>query len=150
MSRHQIIQSSDPSPVSSFFAPFLGVRFDFFGFFIFLGAGPVGIESFQGQTTLENMKKKVEENLQYFVKYCQQYSLAAESQSVYGTDIIDQLTRLAERVSTKYPNCIFFASKLIFEHDNWITRLLHNETPMMLQRRLHLLGKQFVILPMKL
>lgn len=123
---------------------------DHFKNFIFLGAGSVDIESYQGQTALEDMKKKVEENLQYFVKYCQQYGLAAESYSVYGTDIIDQLTKLSDRVSVKYPNCIFFASKLIFEHDNWITRLLHNETPMMLQRRLHLLGKQFVILPMKL
>lgn len=123
---------------------------DHFKNFIFLSAGVVDIESFAGQAALETMKQKVDENLQYFVNYCRQYGLAAESYSVFGTDIIGKLTNLAETVSEKYPNCIFFASKLIFERDNWITRLLHNETAMNLQRRLHLLGKQFVILPMRL
>lgn len=123
---------------------------DHFKNFIFLGAGVVDIESFQGQAALEKMQEKVEDNLHYFVSYCQQYGLAAESYSVYGTDLIGQLIGLAKNVSEKYPNCIFFSTKLIFENDNWITRLLHNETPMLLQRRLHLMGKQFVILPMKL
>jgi amino acid transporter len=123
---------------------------DHFKNFIFLSAGVVDIESFQGQQTLETMKQQVSENTQYFVKYCQQYGLAAESYSVYGTDFVNQLVKLSEEVNVKYPNCIFFASKLIFDHDNWITRLLHNETPMLLQRRLHNEGHQMVILPMKL
>jgi hypothetical protein len=45
---------------------------------------------------------------------------------------------------------VFFASKLIFVRDNWWTRLLHNQTAIAMQRRLHLLGRQMVILPMKL
>mgnify|MGYP001582019753 CR=1 FL=1 len=58
--------------------------------------------------------------------------------------------QLALKVSKKYSNCIFFSSKLIFEHDNFITRILHNETPVTLQRHLHLQGKELVILPMKI
>lgn len=123
---------------------------DQFKNFIFLSAGVVDIESFQGRATLEEMKKQVNETLHYFVNYCQQEGLAAESYSIFGTDIIEQLTELAEKVTEKYPDNVFFASRIIFEHDNWITRLLHNETPLMLQRRLHLLGKQLIILPMKL
>ena len=123
---------------------------DHFKNFIFLSAGVVDIESFKGQTALENMQQQVDETLDYFVNYCHQHGLAAEAYTAYGTDIVDQLIKVAKKVSEKYPNSIFFASKLIFERDNWVTRLLHNETPMMLQRRLHLLGKQFVILPMRL
>lgn len=118
--------------------------------FIFLSAGLVDIESFRGQDHLEKLQQQVDDTLNYFVTYCGQYKLAAEGHSVYGTDIVDELTKLAEEISEKYPNCVFFASKLIFEKDNWIMRMLHNETPMTLQRRLHLLGRQFVILPMKL
>lgn len=123
---------------------------DHFKNFIFLSAGAVDIESFSGQEALEEMKEHVDESLHYFVTYCQQYGLAAAAFSVYGTDVVDQLITLAKKVGDEFPNSIFFATKLIFEHDNWITRMLHNETPMMLQRRLHLQGKQFVILPMKL
>lgn len=118
--------------------------------FIFLSVGIVDVESFSGGTALERMQQEVNEILQYFVDYCQQYDLAAESYAAFGTDTVENLTELAEIIGEKYPNCIFFASKLIFEHDNWITRILHNETPTTLQRHLHLQGKELVILPMKI
>lgn len=118
--------------------------------FIFLSVGIVDVGSFTGQEALEKMRHEVNDILQYFVEYCQQYQIAAESYSDFGTDTIEKILNLADLVSEKYPNCIFFSSKLIFEHDNWVTRLLHNETPMSLQRQLHLQGKELVILPMKI
>ena len=48
-----------------------------------------------------------------------------------------------------FPNSIFFTSKLIFEQENFFTRLLHNQAALVLQQRLHLAGMQMVILPMK-
>lgn len=118
--------------------------------FVFIAAGIVDVESFSGQQSLEKMKADVNENLRYFVDYCHQYGLAAESYSSFGTDTVEELTKLADKVSKKYANCIFFSSKLIFEHENFITRFLHNETPLTLQGALHLRGKEFVILPMKI
>ncbi len=118
--------------------------------FIFLSIGIVDVESFTGDIALEQMRHQVTDTLTYFVQYCQQYGIAAESYADYGPDTVEKLTKLAEEVGKKYPNCLFFASKLIFEHDNWITRLLHNETPTTLQRQLHLQGKELVILPMKI
>lgn len=118
--------------------------------FIFASVGIVDVESFSGSQALVEMRQEVDQTLQYFVDYCQQYSIAAEGFSTFGTDPIEKLSELAEIIGEKYPNCIFFASKLIFEHDNWITRLLHNETPLTLQRHLHLQGKELVIIPMKI
>ena len=118
--------------------------------FVFLSVGIVDMGSFTGQAALQKMRREVNDILQYFVAYCHQYEIAAESYADYGTDTIEKLIGLAEKVSEKYPNCIFFSSKLIFEHDNWFTRVLHNETPMSLQRQLHLRGKELVILPMKI
>lgn len=118
--------------------------------FIFISVGSVDVESFSGQASLEEMRHKVMSTLQYFVDYCTQYELPAESYAAFGTDTVGKVLALAEKVEGKYPNCIFFSSKLIFEHDNWIARILHNETPNTLQRYLHLQGKELVILPMKL
>jgi amino acid transporter len=117
--------------------------------YIFISAGIVDVESFAGQNSLEDMRRKVNENLQYFVDYCHQYGIASEAYASFGTDTVEELTELAIKVSKKYSNCIFFSSKLIFEHDNFITRFLHNETPLTVQRNLHLEGKELVILPMK-
>ncbi len=118
--------------------------------FIFISVGIVDVESYTASIALDKMKAHVNEVLQYFVDYCQQYGIAAESYCSFGTDTVEQLIELAEKVSEKYPNSIFFSSKLIFEHDSWITRILHNETPNTMQRYLHLQGKELVILPMKI
>jgi amino acid transporter len=117
--------------------------------FIFLSVGNVDVESFAGDKELDQMRKMVNENLQYFVDYCHQYGMAAEAYAAFGTDTVEELTKLAEKVSKIYSNCIFFSSKIIFDHDNFMTRMLHNETALTLQRTLHLIGKELVILPVK-
>ena len=57
---------------------------------------------------------------------------------------------LADVVTKQYPNCVFFASNLIFANDNVFTRMLHNQTAYAVQRNLHLRGITVVILPMKI
>jgi amino acid transporter len=117
--------------------------------FIFLTVGIVDVESFSGQSELRAMQEQTDEMLEYFIRYCRQQGLAAKGFSTYGTDAVEKLTQLAQEIIKSFPNSIFFASKLIFERERWITRVLHNETAETLQRRLHLMGAQLVILPMK-
>jgi hypothetical protein len=118
--------------------------------FIFLSAGIVDVGSFMGDDKLDQLKNEVKETLHYFVAYCHQYGIAADSYEIFGTDTVEELTKLSEKVSKKFPNCIFFSSKLIFDRDNFITRFLHNETAITLQQHLHFIGKELVILPMKI
>lgn len=118
--------------------------------FIFVSAGVVDVESFGGQNTLTQMRTEVNQMLDYFVLYCQQHELAAKAVATFGIEPAIQLTEAAEKILEEFPNSIFFASKLVFEHENWFTRFLHNETAITLQRRLHTIGAQLVIMPMKL
>ena len=78
------------------------------------------------------------------------HGIAAKYYESYGTDRVDELTKLVDQVTGEFPNAVFFASKLIFVHDNWLTRWLHNQTSLTMQRILHLRGQQMVILPMKI
>lgn len=118
--------------------------------FIFMAAGIVDVESFRGKDALDEMQSEVDERMNYFVNYCQQRGLAAAAYATYGTDPAAQLTELAEKIGQEFLNSIFFASKLTFEHDNWLTRWLHNETAYSVQRRLHLRNMQLVVLPMRI
>ncbi len=118
--------------------------------FIFVSVGIVDVGSFTEQNKLDKMRHDVPIALQFFVDYCHQYGIAAEAYSVFGTDIVEELDKVADTISHKYSNCIFFSSKLVFANDNWITRVLHNETAIAIQRSLHLQGKEMVILPMKI
>jgi len=70
------------------------------------------------------MKVEAKASLSYFVNFCNSKGWAAKSYLSFGTDPIDEFTRLAERVLGEFPNAIFFTSKLIFER----RQLVHPDT----------------------
>ena len=123
---------------------------DQFKNFVFVSVGVVDSQSYSGEHELEHMQSEVDKTLDYFVKYCSQYQIPAEGYAGFGTDPVDELKRLADAVGAKYPHAIFFASQLVFSHENLITRALHNQIPLTLQHYLHFRGKELMILPMKL
>jgi hypothetical protein len=49
----------------------------------------------------------------------------------------------------EYPRAIFFMGKLIFKEEKWFHRVLHNETPNAIQRRLQFDGLQAIVLPIR-
>ena len=118
--------------------------------FIFVAVGEVDLQSYDGEGALRTLKYKIENSQRYYVNFCNQHGLAAASYEAYGTDPLEELIKLTEKIMKEYPLSICFASKLIFVHDNVFTRWLHNQTAEAMQRRLHLQGQQMVILPMKL
>ncbi|MBC7502494.1 MAG: APC family permease [Herminiimonas sp.] len=117
--------------------------------FIFLNARTVDSHAYGGEGALEQMRAEANATLKFFVDFCHSHGMASSAYLGFGTDVVDQVTLLCEGISEDYPNAIFFTSKLIFEQDNWFTRLLHNQAALAIQRRLHFYGLQMVILPMK-
>lgn len=117
--------------------------------FLFVNARTVDAHAYGGEGALEQMREDAAKTLEYFVDFCQSHGMASASYIGFGTDAVDEITRMCEQINREYPNTIFFTSKLIFARDNWFTRLLHNQAALAVQRRLHLEGLQMVILPMK-
>jgi amino acid transporter len=116
---------------------------------VFLTVGEIDTEQFHGQEKVARMRAEIDHRLQRFRNWCERRGIASETYVGYGTETVDLLDRLAGDVLQKYPNTVFFASKLVFRHDNVFTRLLHNTTALSLQRLLHLRAVPMVILPMK-
>jgi amino acid transporter len=117
---------------------------------VFVSIGEVDAQSYDGQGALRTLQYTIENSLRYFVNFCHNHGLAATSYIGFGTDPVEELSKLTETITRDYPNNVCFASKLVFMHDNLFTRLLHNETALSMQQRLHLKGQQMVILPMKI
>jgi amino acid transporter len=117
--------------------------------FLFINARTVDSHAYGGEQELELLKTDAKVSLKYFENFCHSHGMASKSYLVFGTDAVQELGDLCEQVQKEFPNTIFFTSKLIFQNDNWVTRLLHNQAAIALQRRLHLGGLQMVILPMK-
>jgi len=117
--------------------------------FVFLAVGEVDAQSYEGQQHLRRLQERIETSLRYYTEYCHSHGLPAESHVAFGTDPGAQFIKLAEKTMEQYPVSVCFASQLIFSRTNFLTAWLHNQTPLFIQRRLHLKGKQIVLLPMR-
>lgn len=117
--------------------------------FIFVNARTVDSHAYGGEGAVEQMRAEANATLKFFVDFCHSHNMASAAYLGFGTDVVVEVTKLCETISKTYPNTIFFTSKLIFEQDNWFTRLLHNQAALAIQRRLHFESLQMVILPMK-
>jgi hypothetical protein len=117
--------------------------------FIFVNARTVDSQAYGAASAMDKMRDEANSTLQYFVDFCHSHGLASAAYLGFGTDAVDEVTGLCQKLSETYPNAIFFTSKLIFAQDNWATRLLHNQAALAIQRRLHFDGLQMIILPMK-
>jgi amino acid transporter len=118
--------------------------------FVFISVGVVNVDTYESDKALKSMQKKVSKRLQYFVNYSEQNGVPAKAYCDYGTDHIEKLANIAQQIQQEFKDPIFFAARVVLKHENWLTRLLHNETPVSLQRSLHMLGMQMIILPVML
>jgi hypothetical protein len=66
-----------------------------------------------------------------------------------GTDVAEEVEKLAVRVTAQFPHCVLFASQLVFPRETIWTRLLHNYTAFAIQKRLYQRGLPLLILPIR-
>jgi K+ transporter len=116
---------------------------------VFLSVGVVDSTKFKGVRELENLKNETEHDLDLYVGFARGLGMTAESHYAIGTDLLNEIVDLCHKVKESYDRPVFFASKLIFPDENMANRLLHNQTPFAVQRRLQFEGLQTVILPIQ-
>jgi K+ potassium transporter len=118
--------------------------------FIFVTVGEVDSNIFREEKKWRDMRRKTKVVLRKYRNYCNANGRFAKAYVGYGTDIVEKLTKLTERVAKDYQNTVFFGTKFIFDNENIVNQILHNHIPYIMQRRLHNRGLNMVILPMKI
>jgi amino acid transporter len=116
---------------------------------VFISVGVVDTGQFKGHDEIESLKRKTEENLKSFVEFANCLGWYAEWRYSLGVDLIAELEALCEAVAKEFPRAVFFSGNLVFEQENFLTRLLHNHTPFTLQQRLQFAGHDMMILPIR-
>jgi len=117
--------------------------------FVFISAGVVDTSRFKGVAEIENLREDLGKQLQNYVEFVKGHGYYAEARHQVGTDVIEIINHLAGEVAADFPNCAFFAGKMVFEEDNFITRLLHNQTAFLAQKRLVFSGHPMIVLPVR-
>lgn len=118
--------------------------------FVFASVGEIDTEEFSDEARWHALRKDTKQMLKQYVEFCTNRGLPATYYHDYGTDVIETVTRLTERIAADFPRSVFFSTKLIFENENILHQLLHNQTSYMLQRKLHSRGQNLIIMPMKI
>ncbi len=116
---------------------------------VFLSVGVVDSAKFKGADEMEHLRKETEADLAKYVAFARGLGMNAESRYAIGTDLLDEIVDLCGEIKERYGRPVFFTSKLIFPNENLVNRLLHNQTPFAVQRRLQFEGLQTVILPIQ-
>jgi hypothetical protein len=84
------------------------------------------------------------------VRYAAWLGIPADSMYGTGIEVAVVAEKLATEIIERYPRSLFVAGQLIFDEESLVTRLLHNETAFMIQRRLQHAGVPMIVLPVRL
>lgn len=117
--------------------------------FVFISVGVIDSSRFKGTAELENLRASTEETLEKYAHFVRQHGRYAEYAYALGTDTVDEIERLCERVAKTFRRPVFFAGRLVFKEENFLTRQLHNQAAFTIQRRLQFKGLQMVVLPVR-
>jgi amino acid transporter len=118
--------------------------------FVFVSVGEIDTEEFVDEKMWNKLRRDTRSMLKKYVDYSNSQGYGSTYYHAYGTDVVNKLTELTDRISEEFPNTTFFATKLISDNENFITQMLHNQTGYILQRRLHNKGKNLIVIPFKL
>ena len=116
---------------------------------IFISVGVIDSSTFKGAEEIENLRSSTEDNLRSFVEYANCLGWPAEYRLAVGISLLDEIEKLCKSVVRDFPKTMFYAGKLVFERESLLSRLLHNQTPYALERRLQFDGMHLVILPVR-
>jgi hypothetical protein len=121
----------------------------YFRQFMFVSAAVVDSGNFKGAEEIEHLERTTAGQLRSYVKWTQANGFAADFRMAVGTEAVATIDELCREVADEFPRAIFFTGRLIFREEKWYHRLLHNETPHAIQRRLQFQGIQAMVLPIR-
>jgi hypothetical protein len=117
---------------------------------LFMRAYSLGGGTYTGIEAVSNgLQQKTDADVQKYVDLTRRLGFAAEGVTDIGTEVVEEATHVCERVAKQYPKATIISGKLVFRQERMFNRLLHNETPTLIQRRLQWLGVPMVVLPVR-
>ncbi len=99
---------------------------------VFVSVGVVDSGTYKGVEAVDELSLKTEEVLSRYVRLATAMKLPASSMLAVGIDAVEEAEKACLAVAQDYPRSVFFAGKLIFEHERWYHRLLHNNSAIVL------------------
>ena len=117
--------------------------------YIFIQIGVIDAGRFKGIEEIENLRRTVAADLAKYEDLMHSHDYQTETFSSLGTDVVNEVEKLALQVKEKFPASVFFTGQLVFPRETMMTRLLHNYTSFAVQKRLYHQGLPVLVLPIR-
>jgi amino acid transporter len=117
---------------------------------VFCSIAIIDSGNFKGVTEVEDLEKRTAHELDRYVRFAETLGLPAERVLSTGIEVAIEAEKIGVDQIAKYPKGLFVAGQLLFEEDTTFSRILHNETAFLIQRRLQHSGIPMIVLPVRL
>ncbi len=117
---------------------------------VFVSVAVLDSESFKGADQVESLELRTREALLRYERFASTLGLPAASAFSVGTEVAVEAEKIATDLIKRYPKALFVAGQLIFREETLFTRVLHNETAFMVQKRLQHCGIPMIVLPVQI
>jgi amino acid transporter len=117
--------------------------------FVFIQVGVIDAGNYKGGDDVKNLQLKVNHDIERYVRFMNAQGCFAESLTLTGTDVIDEVEKISPNLLQRFPGVVFFGGQIVFEKETLLTRWLHNYTVFSLQRRLYNYGIPFMVMPIR-
>jgi hypothetical protein len=101
----------------------------------FIQAGIVDAGRFKGAGALAELKQHLRRSLAGYISFVRSEGFPAGGFPVIGTDVVDEVCRVARGIFRRNPNSVFFGGQIVFPEETLFSRLLYNHTTFTVQRR---------------
>jgi hypothetical protein len=106
--------------------------------------------NFKGVTEVEDLERRTALELDRYVRFAETLGLPAERVFSTGIEVAIEAEKIGIEQIARFPKGLFVAGQLLFEEDTTFSRILHNETAFLIQRRLQHSGIPMIVLPVRL
>jgi hypothetical protein len=117
--------------------------------FVFVSIAVVDSGTFKGKGEIDALQQQVQAGLARYVQLARGLGFPAESVMEVGTEVVAAATPVCAAIAERYPKATIISGKLVFKRQQWFQKLLHNETPALIQQRLQWAGVPMVVLPIR-
>ncbi len=117
---------------------------------VFVSVAVVDSDVFKGAEELPALEARTRASLAEYERFATALGLPATSAHAVGTEVAVEAEQLAVGLVQWYPKVMVVAGQIIFAEDTVWNRLLHNQTALLIQRRLQQRGIPMIVLPVEL
>jgi hypothetical protein len=117
---------------------------------VFVSVAVVDSDVFKGAEEIPALEERTRRSLTEYERFATALGLPATSAYAVGTEVAVEAEQLAVGLVQWYPKVVVVAGQIIFAEDTMWNRMLHNQTALVIQRRLQQRGVPMIVLPVEL